>query len=127
MTGHFNHKKEIHLGPRSRGDGDVGFYIVTPFITTGPDGKEWTVLVNRGFVPRAIKDAPLRPESLPNGTFTIEGLIRKGERNSVGLLTKVNTAKNMWTWMDLKTAGEWTGAKDFFLVEMVQGEFVIGA
>lgn len=122
----------MHMGPRSRGDGDVGFYIVTPFVISenpggADEGKhqhsehERKILVNRGFVPRALKPASLRPESLIKGNVLIEGLLRKGEKDSIGLLSKADPAKNMWTWMDAKTMGEFTDSEGYFVVEMVQG------
>ncbi|KAI9029313.1 SURF1 family-domain-containing protein [Hyaloraphidium curvatum] len=122
LSGTFLHQQEIHVGPRSRGDGDVGYFIVTPFVISGGPRDGQKILVNRGFVPRALRNAPLRPESLPKGVVTIEGLVRRGEQNSMGLLAKADPAKNMWTWMDQETMTATTGASPDFLIEMVEGK-----
>lgn len=56
--------------------GGVGYFVVAPFTTV--DG--WHVLVNRGFVPEARKDAATRPGSEPpTGVVTLNGLFRRDD------------------------------------------------
>jgi surfeit locus 1 family protein len=117
LTGTFLHDQEIHIGPRSRGDSDVGFSVLTPLLLS--NGRK--ILVNRGFVPKPLQNRSTRPESLVEGPVEIEGMIRGGEIDSWGLLSKVDPARGMWTWLDLKTASAWTGCEDWGLVEMVRG------
>ncbi len=60
--------------------GGQGYFIYAPFITQ--DG--WTVLVNRGFVPKDRKDFSTRLGSAPpRGQITISGLARRAEEPSL--------------------------------------------
>lgn len=70
-TGRFENDKELHLTGRPF-EGNAGFHVLTPFvIENGP-----TVLVNRGWVPMARRRAEARPETLPAGPVTIDGIVR---------------------------------------------------
>lgn len=60
VTGFFDHDNEILLGPRTR-DGSLGFHVITPLIRG--EGQD-TILVNRGFIKREVKDRKDRPEGL---------------------------------------------------------------
>jgi len=82
-TGHFDHSREILLGPRTR-DGTVGYHVVTPFIRDDVDGRvgdeaENAILVNRGHVSLTKKDKASRPESLATGEHSIVGMLRSQE------------------------------------------------
>lgn len=46
-----------------------GFWVMTPLQTA----QGWTVLVNRGFIPENLRDAPPAPET---GEVTVQGLLR---------------------------------------------------
>ena len=72
-TGHFRHDKEMLIGPRMW-EGEDGFMVVTP-LERG-DGES-TVLVNRGWIPRKLMDQKDRPDGLPKGEVTVEGLLRE--------------------------------------------------
>jgi surfeit locus 1 family protein len=63
------------LGPRSRGEGAIGYFIVTPF--RRENGQ--VILVKRGWVARDKKDPSTRPESLVQGTVEVEGMLRQSE------------------------------------------------
>jgi surfeit locus 1 family protein len=60
------------VGPRLR-DGKDGFYVITPL--ERDDGAS-TVLVNRGWIPKEKQNQRDRPEGVPTGEVTIEGLLR---------------------------------------------------
>jgi surfeit locus 1 family protein len=60
------------LGPRLR-DGKDGFFVITPL--ERDDGAS-TVLVNRGWIPKEKQNQRDRPEGVPTGEVTIEGLLR---------------------------------------------------
>ncbi len=71
INGYFENDKEMTLysvGP----NGEPGYDLYTPFVSD--DG--WIVIVNRGWVPEAIKEQQLRPETLVTGEHTVTGLLR---------------------------------------------------
>ncbi|KAJ6115019.1 hypothetical protein N7486_000797 [Penicillium sp. IBT 16267x] len=72
-TGHFRHDKEMLIGPRML-EGEDGFMVVTPLERA--DGQS-TVLVNRGWISRKMADQKDRPNGLPEGEVTVEGLLRE--------------------------------------------------
>ncbi|KAJ5692178.1 Cytochrome oxidase assembly protein shy1 [Penicillium macrosclerotiorum] len=72
-TGHYRHDKEMLVGPRMN-EGEDGFLVVTP-LERG-DGQS-TVLVNRGWISRKMMDKKDRPNGLPEGEVTVEGLLRE--------------------------------------------------
>lgn len=85
---------EFHLAARYH-EGKLGYAILTPFRLE--DGR--TVLVNRGWVPTALKEESARPEDT-TGIRTIKAQIRtSNERNFV---TPVNQPeKNLWFGRDV--------------------------
>jgi cytochrome oxidase assembly protein ShyY1 len=79
-TGHWDvgHQLLVRLRPF---EGDVGFYVVTPFVTdTGP-----AVLVNRGWLPAGAGglSVPHVPAPSP-GTVTVTGRLRPTEPPATG-------------------------------------------
>jgi surfeit locus 1 family protein len=80
LTGTFNHDKEAlvfgFISVGGRGDTREGFFAVTPL--TLADGS--TVLVNRGFVPQALREQSARLEGLTKGIVTLTGLMRAPEK-----------------------------------------------
>lgn len=76
MDGVFQHDKEILLGPRTRGDGQVGYFIITPLVRENGT----TILVKRGWVSMAKKERHTRPDSLTPGIVHVEGLLRTSEK-----------------------------------------------
>ena len=76
LEGHFLNDKEAHLQANlvSRGpdDGALGYDILTPFALA--DGS--LVIVNRGFVPLAAKEASSRAQGQIEGETSLTGLIR---------------------------------------------------
>jgi surfeit locus 1 family protein len=107
VTGQFLHDHELDLAARSM-NGRIGYQIVTPL--KRDDGT--LVLVNRGWVPLEKRDPASRPEGLPAGTVTVEGVARvPAER---GWMQPDNDpATNMWFWYDIPAmatqAGEGAG------------------
>lgn len=76
--------------------GGPGYWVMVPFVAE--DG--WTVFINRGFVPDALKDPEKRPESAaPDGTLTIDGTIRHAEEGSY-VTPSAEPAKNIWFLRD---------------------------
>jgi surfeit locus 1 family protein len=77
-------------------DGAVGWDVITPLKTADGD----VLLVNRGFVPDALRDPSTRKEGEPEGLVTVTGLARLPETQ--GSFTPDNEpARNRWFWRDL--------------------------
>ncbi|HEX2137388.1 MAG TPA: SURF1 family protein [Microvirga sp.] len=94
VTGTFLHEHEapVHgLAPAERGAPVQGFYLFTPLRL--PSGA--VVLVNRGFVPSALRDPASRPESQPPGEATVTGIVRAPE------------ARNWFTPADAPALNRW--------------------
>jgi surfeit locus 1 family protein len=72
-TGHFRHDQEMLIGPRLH-DGHDGYLVITPLERAGTGT---TVLVNRGWIDKKLKKQADRPDSLPKGEITVEGLLRE--------------------------------------------------
>jgi len=78
VTGTFLHEHEtpVHgLMAATRGQPVQGYYLLTPLRLR----EGGLVIVNRGFVPTPLRDASLRPQSLPSGEVTVTGLLRAPE------------------------------------------------
>lgn len=71
-TGRFRHDQEMLIGPRLHESKD-GFLVITPLER---DDGESTILVNRGWISKDKMHQKDRPEGLPQGTVTVEGLLR---------------------------------------------------
>jgi surfeit locus 1 family protein len=74
-TGQYRHDEEILLGPRTRGDGNAGYFVITPF----ERDNGTTILVKRGWISPDKKDPKTRPESLETDEVEVVGLIRVNE------------------------------------------------
>ncbi|KAF9162142.1 surf-like protein [Actinomortierella ambigua] len=109
VTGRFRHDQEMLLGPRTRGDGQPGYFLITPLERTGGASK---ILVRRGWVPRDKKDPATRLEGLTEGEVTLEGLLRSGEQRSSSYFVPENKPdKNEWYSLDVKNMAELAGAQ----------------
>lgn len=94
VTGRFLHDREMYLSGRTH-QGQVGVEVVTPLLR--PDGP--AVLVNRGWVPLDRRDPASRPEGLPDGTVTVEGIARAP--TGPGWMQPDNQPDdNLWFWVD---------------------------
>src|SRR3954470_18335815 len=103
VTGQFLHDHELDLAARSM-NGRVGYHIVTPL--KRDDGT--LVLVNRGWVPLERRDPSTRPEGLPAGTVTVEGVARVPAGQ--GWMQPDNDpARNMWFWYDISAMAAQVG------------------
>lgn len=72
------------IGPRLH-EGTDGYLVVTPLEREG-DGT--TVLVNRGWISKKFKKQSARPDGLPTGQVTVEGLLREPWKKN--MFTPVN-------------------------------------
>ncbi len=98
VQGTFVPGKEYHLGARYW-HGQLGYTIAAPLNVA--DGQP-LLLVERGWVPLAKKEADHRPESLPKGPVTLHGTVRLPIQPK--WLTPDNQpAKNFWFYLDRET------------------------
>ena len=97
LTGIFNHTHERHLyAPLNAGP---GWQIMTPMLI--PSAK-LAVLVDRGFVPDALRDGKSRDDGQAVGPVTISGRIRLGGIKAT--FTPDNEpVRNIWYWRDIPT------------------------
>lgn len=115
-AGRFDHEEERHL--YAIVDGQPGWRVVTPLHTD--DGH--VVLVDRGFVPEALKSPASRRAGQVEGRVEIVGLARGPERP--GMFTPDNDPeRNTWFWRDLDAmasgiGGPETGPVAPFFLEM---------
>ncbi len=93
VEGKFDNAKERHLFAVS--DGTPGWHVIAPLET--PDGE--AVLVDRGFVPDALKDPAARRQGEIGDAVTVTALARPPEAQ--GLFVPDNEIEqNRWFWRD---------------------------
>lgn len=87
-TGHFDSAHEFVVRRRTNADGDIGFFLVTPFVTTDGDA----VLVNRGWVAPDDNDGAAYPAvpKTPEGTMTLTGRLQLDETSAVSGIRDVS-------------------------------------
>lgn len=73
--GRFDHAHELYLFRPSR-EGEGGYHVITPLLR---DGKP-PVLVDRGYVPAALRDPDLRKAGNIKGPLTVRGIARESEK-----------------------------------------------
>jgi surfeit locus 1 family protein len=77
-------------------DGTVGWDVITPLTTQNGE----VVLIDRGFVPDALKDPSSRPQGEMEGTVILTGLARPPETQG-RFVPDNDAARNRWFWRDL--------------------------
>ncbi|MGR4893552.1 SURF1 family protein [Sphingopyxis sp. LARHCG72] len=92
-TGHFDHGRETLV--QAVTDRGSGFWVLTPLKT-----PEFTLLVNRGFVPFDRRDPATRSAGNFAGTVTVTGLLRISEPNG-GFLRSNDPAAQRWYTRDI--------------------------
>ena len=83
LSGTFLHEQESYLfgviDKNERGDNEPGFFVMTPLALD--DGA--IIIVNRGFIPQALKDPARRMDGQIKGRVTLTGLLRLPERKTI--------------------------------------------
>jgi surfeit locus 1 family protein len=92
--GSFDHAKERYFFTSV--DGTVGWDVITPLTT--PTGE--VVLIDRGFVPDALRDPASRKQGEIEGPVTVIGLARPPETQG-HFVPDNDAARNRWFWRDL--------------------------
>lgn len=102
VSGHFSNDREALVeASTARG---MGFWVVTPLETD--DG--FTVLINRGFVPRDRRDPATRAAGQIAGETTVTGLLRMTEPRGAFLRTN-DPAANLWYSRDVEAIAKARG------------------
>ena len=120
VDGRFDNSKERYLYALS--DGRPGWHVITPLATS--DGE--IVLIDRGFVPDALKEPSSRPQGEIGDIVTVTGLVRNPEIRGI-FIPDNEPAKNFWFWRDLATMAKSmfpAGAPDIapFILEAEQSD-----
>ena len=92
-TGRFRHDRETLV--QAVTDRGAGYWVMTPLETPG-----FTLLVNRGFVPRERRDPATRAAGNTAGPTTVTGLLRVTEPGG-GFLRANDPAANRWYSRDV--------------------------
>ncbi|OAA38664.1 Surfeit locus 1 [Beauveria brongniartii RCEF 3172] len=115
-TGRLRHDQEMLIGPRMR-DGQDGYMVVTPLER---DGGASTILVNRGWISKKHRDPRSRPQSLPTGEVTVQGLLRAPWKKN--MFTPDNRPeKGEFYFPDVKQMAELTGAQPVMMEYEARG------
>lgn len=127
VRGEFLHDKEIVMGPRSLiepdGSGQPsgsflsdrsksnGFLVVTPFKLSD---RDLTIMVNRGWVPNALKDPSKRPQGQITGELELTGIVRLHE-NRPPFVPSNDLEKRQFFYRNLDELGTVLGAAPVWL------------
>ncbi len=115
-TGTFRHDQEMLIGPRMR-DGQDGYMVVTPLERKDAS----TILVNRGWISKKHRSQRRRPDGLPTGEVTVEGLLREPWKKN--MFTPENRPdKGEFYFPDVSQMAALTGSQPVW-VETTMGEF----
>ena len=99
LSGVYDHGAEVQslavteLGP--------GYWVLTPLLLEGAG----SVMINRGYVPQALKNPASRSELPPSGRVDITGLLRASEPEG-GFLRNNDPAADRWFSRDTIAMGE---------------------
>ncbi|CAG8982956.1 hypothetical protein HYALB_00003534 [Hymenoscyphus albidus] len=119
-TGTFRHDQEMLIGPRMH-DRHDGYLAITP-LERG--GKGTTVLVNRGWIPKKFKKQASRPDGLPQGVVTVEGLLREPWKKN--MFTPENSPQTQeFYFPDVKQMAELTGSQAVWIEETMEADLIV--
>ena len=103
-TGNFLHEREVRtLAVTGRGS---GYWVMTPLV-----GSDFTVLVNRGFVPQDRRDPETREDGQVPGRVTVSGLLRLSEPGG-GFLRANDPGAGRWYSRDVAAIAAAKGLKE---------------
>lgn len=124
--GVWRHDLEMLVGPRVH-DGQDGFLVVTPLERKegfpGFEGKNTTVLVNRGWIPKDKAAPSARPEGLPTGEVKVEGLLREPWKKN--LFTPGNKPEEgKFYFPDVMEMAAHTGSQAIWVEETMQSDLL---
>ncbi|EJP62269.1 SURF1 family protein [Beauveria bassiana ARSEF 2860] len=127
-TGRLRHDQEMLIGPRMR-DGQDGYMVVTPLERDGGGGgggdgaAASTILVNRGWISKKHRDQRSRPQSLPTGEVTVQGLLRAPWKKN--MFTPDNRPeKGEFYFPDVEQMAALTGAQPVWVEATMEPEYI---
>jgi surfeit locus 1 family protein len=100
VEGRYHHKLERYLYALSP-EGKPGWHVITPLETV----KGTMVLVDRGFVPEALRDPATRKQGEVQDVVTVTGLVRNSEAPNL-FVPDNEPDKNQWFSRDLPTMAQ---------------------
>ncbi|KAG5924205.1 hypothetical protein E4U61_001344 [Claviceps capensis] len=116
-TGRFRHDQEMLLGPRIR-EGKDGYIVMTPL--ERENGSK--ILVSRGWIDKKHRSQDSRPDGLPGGVVTVEGLLREPLKKN--MFTPDNRPdKGEFYFPDVKEMAELTGTSPVWVEAITEPEF----
>ncbi|KAK2783263.1 surf-like protein [Onygenales sp. PD_12] len=119
-TGRLRHDQEMLIGPRMH-EGKDGFLVITP-LERGDNGS--TVLVNRGWISKDLRNQKDRPEGLPQGEVTVQGLLREPWKKN--MFTPDNKPEEgQFYFPDVKQMAELTGSQPVWIEETMVPELLL--
>ncbi|WEK46430.1 MAG: SURF1 family protein [Candidatus Andeanibacterium colombiense] len=98
VRGVFEHQNETPV--QAVTDLGAGYWIVTPLRTDAG----WRVLINRGFVPQALRERATRRQGESQNAVTVNGLLRITEPGGA-FLRRNNPARGRWYSRDVAAIG----------------------
>jgi len=126
VKGHYDHSKEILIEPRSRLDIEDkisnsqnqrnnpersgGAQVITPFKVSN---QNFSILVNRGFVPFDLRNPETRRAGQIEGEHEIVGLLRTTDSANVWM--KNNPSKNLWRKRDVDEMARYLETAPIFI------------
>ncbi|KUI73456.1 Cytochrome oxidase assembly protein shy1 [Cytospora mali] len=121
-TGRYRHDQEMLVGPRMR-DGEDGYMVVTP-LERKEEGEGSTVLVNRGWIPKRLRDQRRRSkDSMPEGEVKVEGLLRKPWKKN--MFTPDNRPdKGEFYFPDVAQMAELSGAQPVWIEATMDPDYM---
>ncbi|EED13913.1 COX1 assembly protein Shy1, putative [Talaromyces stipitatus ATCC 10500] len=128
-TGEFRHDQEMLIGPRMH-EGEEGYIVITPLQRTNTEestkpGNETqnTVLINRGWISKKLKDQKDRPQGLPQGEVVVEGLLREPVKKNY--FTPDNRPdKGEFYFPDVEQMAELTGSQPVLIEETMVPDLI---
>ena len=99
VEGRFHHDRERYLYALSL-EGEPGWHVITPLETVGGE----VVLVDRGFVPEAMRDPVTRTQGQVEEVGAVTGLIRSPETPGI-FIPENEPDRNQWFSRDLTAMG----------------------
>lgn len=117
-TGRWQHDKEMLIGPRLH-DGNDGYLVITPLERMDGAGRNSTILVCRGWIPKAKAPQSSRPDALPTGDVKVEGLLREPWKKN--FFTPDNDpSANTWHFPDVHEMAAHVGSQPVWIEETMQ-------
>ncbi|XP_070385121.1 surfeit locus protein 1 isoform X3 [Dermacentor albipictus] len=131
VTGTFDHEREMYVGPRSRieleedsevgprkrrggiitAPGQTGNLVITPFKLKD---RDFTILVNRGWVPKSTTPPQKRLQGQIEGEVNLVGIVRKSEKRPP-LGPKNQSTGRTWHYKDVEQMAQACGAAPVLL------------